>query len=160
MCINELEPFASIRQRVAEIISMPQDKFEMYLRNKMIESEEKTTPYDFQVKEKEVLTIKCKMNTIMGQATLAGHVRQVESVASSSDNKEQKRQERTNFEEELGEKNWSLKKKNSCTFSLKKINEYDEALKNIKKSAIEPIRRPYDLLSPKPNGLKEITDIK
>lgn len=131
----------------------------MYLRNQLIENEEKTTPYDFQIKEKEVITIKCKMGPIMGQATLTDHIRQVESIASS-DNKQQKKQETSNLDEELGGKSWSLKKKNSCTFSLKKINEYDEAIKTIKKSAIEPIRRPFDLMSPQQNKLREITDIK
>ena len=33
ICINELEPFNSIRERIAEIISKPEDSFEMYLRN-------------------------------------------------------------------------------------------------------------------------------
>ena len=108
--------------------------------------------------EKEIINVKCKM-TPLKENTLAGRVRQVESVASSSENKE-KKPEPTNFQEEFNQKNWGLKKKNSCTFSLKKINEYDQALKNIKKSAIEPYHRPYDLLSPKPNALREITDIK
>lgn len=63
LVVNEFEPFASIRPRIAELVSLPESSFDILFQNEKVEKEESVTPLDLGVGEKSVFCVLQHMNT-------------------------------------------------------------------------------------------------
>ena len=122
LAINELEPFSNIRQRIAEMLSIPESHFEIFYSNEQVQNEDVTTPSDLGLVEKDVISIKQKIVSLDGMK-LSDHIRMVESIASSSEHNSKKGEDLMVAPRPRVHQGLSLKKKRSCTFSLKNLKD-------------------------------------